>query len=147
MASGLAATVYNLFKLGKYFEDNDYLIRGQFVSRKFGGRVNEYPGAMSELLISMSYYLRYPTEIVIVQDNENVFSNAHFGSFLPGRLVYKWNNKNNTDGRPNWKALEGRTEVNSPTFFICKGMTCSLPLTEADAVLKELSKINYSEIN
>jgi uncharacterized protein YyaL (SSP411 family) len=144
MASGLAATVDNLFKLGKYFEDNDLLNRGQRVAQKFGGRVNEYPGAMSALLISMSYYLRYPTEIVIVQDNENHLGNAHFGNFLPRRLVYKWNDKNNKDARPKWEVLEGRTEVETPTVYICKGMTCSLPLIKADSVQQELSKINAS---
>ncbi|MHA2249054.1 MAG: thioredoxin domain-containing protein [Candidatus Kariarchaeaceae archaeon] len=139
MASGLAVMISNLFKLGKYLGKKDLEKRGLDITRKFLGRINEYSGAMNQLLISATNYLRHPTEVVVVGDTEGTLNSAHFSCYLPTRLVYRWNDKNKSDGRPKWDVLEGRTEVGVPTVFICQGMSCSLPITTKNGVIEELS--------
>lgn len=138
MMSGFAKMVDNLFKLGKYLERNDLVERGRLISEKFSKSFNNFPGAMNGFQLSASNYLRYPTEIVLVNTNDSDLDTAHYLSYLPNRLVYRWNVENKNDGRPKWDVLEGRCDVDVPTVYICKGMTCSIPLTSIEAIQKEL---------
>ncbi len=139
MASGLAVMVANLFKLGKYLNDKKFEAKGLMLVKKFVGQINEMPGVMSEFLLSASNYLRYPTEIVIMNGNKTELNMAHKTKYLPGRLIYRWNKSNFKDGRPYWDVLDSK-EVSEPTAYVCKGMTCSLPITTKQDLLNELAK-------
>ncbi len=139
MSSGLGMMVENLFKLGKYTMNSELVDRGQKIAEKFVERVNEFPGSMNTLLIGVTNYLRYPKEIVIVNDENRELDKGIHSSYIPHRLIYRWNKNNQLDGRPKWAVLEARDTTQLPTVFICEGMTCSLPLTNVDAVFDELS--------
>jgi hypothetical protein len=139
MASGLGVLVANLFKLSKYLMQPDLEQRAKRVVERFAGRFNESVSSMNEMMISATGLMRYPTEIVIVGIDDEL-SKSYFGSYLPNRLIYRWNDENKDDGRPNWDVLEGRTEVDMATVYICKGQMCSLPLTDSNSVSKELSR-------
>ncbi len=138
MMSGFAKMVDNLFKLGKYLEKQELVDRGKEIADKFAGSFNDFPGSMNGLQIACTNYLRYPTEIVLVDTNDTDLDKAHSSAYIPHRLVYRWNNKNRDDGRPKWNVLEARLDVDRPTVYICEGMTCSLPLSTADDVIEEL---------
>ncbi len=139
MASGLGMLVSNLFKLSKYLVKPDLEKKARLLVERFAGRFNESVASMNEMMISATALIRYPTEIVMVGSDEDL-SKSYFGSYLPNRLIYRWNENNKDDGRPSWDVLEGRTEVDIPTVYICKGQMCSLPLTDSDSVSEELSK-------
>ena len=141
--SGIGVMIENLFKLGKYIEDEQMVERGFDLVKSFAGRLNEYPGAMTTVLMNGKYFLRYPTEIVIVGEDYNLM-NTHMRKYIPNRLIYRWNDKTKSDGRPFWKTLEAREEVEKPTVFICEGMTCSMPLHSQSEVLEELNRIQPS---
>ena len=145
MSSGLGVMVENLFKLGKYLMREDLIERGKKIAESFVERMNEFPGSMSTLLIGMTNYLRYPMELVIVNDEEGALNNAHNSIYIPHRLVYRWNKNNQQDGRPFWDVLEARDDTPVPTVFICEGMTCSLPLVNREDVIEELVKSHTSE--
>ncbi|MFV2014772.1 MAG: thioredoxin domain-containing protein, partial [Candidatus Heimdallarchaeota archaeon] len=145
MSSGLGVMVENLFKLGKYLMREDLIERGKKIAESFVERMNEFPGSMSTLLIGMTNYLRYPMELVIVNDEEGALNNAHNSIYIPHRLVYRWNKNNQQDGRPFWDVLEARDDTPVPTVFICEGMTCSLPLVNREDVIEELMKSHTSE--
>jgi uncharacterized protein YyaL (SSP411 family) len=145
MSSGLGAMVENLFKLGKYTMNDDLVQRGKRLGERFVKRLNEFPGSMSTLLIGITNYIRYPTEIVIVNGKEDEINNSHNSVYIPHRLVYRWNEMNKNDGRPKWDVLENRDKTELGTVFICKGMTCSMPLIAKNAVIEELSRDQISE--
>ena len=81
------------------------------VFEQFVQRINDYPGAMNNLLISGTPFLRYPVEIVIVNDTDKKLFSAHNTNYIPHRLVYRWNETNKNDGRPEWEVLEQRTNA------------------------------------
>lgn len=139
MSSGLGMMVENLFKLGKYTMNSELVDRGQRIAEKFVERVNEFPGSMSTLLIGVTNYLRYPKEIVIVNDENRILDKGIYSTYNSHRLIYRWNKNNQMDGRPKWDVLEARDTTQQPTVFVCEGMTCSLPLTNVDAVIDELT--------
>ncbi|MCE7735050.1 MAG: thioredoxin domain-containing protein [Candidatus Heimdallarchaeota archaeon] len=145
MSSGLGAMVENLFKLGKYLMREDLVERGKKIAESFVERMNEFPGSMNTLLLSLTNYLRYPTELVIVNDEEGSLNRAHNSEYIPHRLVYRWNKGNKEDGRPFWDVLESRDDTSVPTVFICEGMSCSLPLLTTEAVIEELNRNQASE--
>ncbi|MHA2097999.1 MAG: thioredoxin domain-containing protein [Candidatus Kariarchaeaceae archaeon] len=145
MSSGLGAMVENLFKLGKYTMSRDLVDRGQKLAERFVERVNEFPGSMSTLLMGLTNYVRYPTEIVIVNDEDGSLSQSHRSAYIPHRIVYRWNKTNKDDGRPKWDVLESRDDTEVGTVFICEGMTCSLPLISKESVIEELTKNQISE--
>ena len=145
MSSGLGAMVENLFKLGKYLMKEHLVERGKKIAESFVQRMNEFPGSMNTLLMGLTNYLRYPTELVIVNDEEGILNHAHGSEYIPHRLVYRWNKNNKKDGRPFWDVLESRDDTSLPTVFICEGMTCSLPLLDQKSVIEELNRNHVSE--
>ncbi|OLS19325.1 MAG: hypothetical protein HeimC2_41610 [Candidatus Heimdallarchaeota archaeon LC_2] len=144
MSSGMGMMVENIFKLGKYTMNQLLIDRGKQIAEKFVGRINEFPGSMSTLLMGVTNYIRYPTEIVIVNDENKELDKGFQSVYIPHRLVYRWNNKNKTDGRPKWDVLESRIDTELPTVFVCQGMTCSLPITSVQDLIKELSSNNQT---
>jgi uncharacterized protein len=124
MASGLGVQLRNLFKLGKYLEKDEFVKIGEKIIKNTINKAKEFPGAMSEYLISSNYYLNYPFEIVILGSGE--LDQSYFEKYIPQKLVYRWNNQN--DGRPKWEVTEQRELHDKETIYICEGMTCSLPL-------------------
>ncbi|MCH8906058.1 MAG: thioredoxin domain-containing protein, partial [Candidatus Heimdallarchaeota archaeon] len=145
MPSGLGLMPLNLFKLGKYTENEEMLSKGLKVSERFVERINDYPGAMNNLMISSTPYIRHPIEIVVINDPENLLNAAYSSAYLSHRLIYRWNAANKNDGRPEWQVLEHRTNVDKETIFICEGMTCSLPMNDPESVSKYLEQVYKSK--
>ena len=136
MESGLGVLVYVLFKLGKYLEKPELISRGDDLINKLSSRYADYPGATSTLLNSASMYLRYPDEIVMVHPTAEL-NDAVLSSYTHNRLIYRYDGQ--SSDKPDWEVLENRTDRTEPTVFICRGQTCSLPLTSAEQVKNELS--------
>lgn len=139
MVSGFAVMVNNLFKLGKYLENNKLIERGQLICDRYAGSFGDYPGSMNGFMLGATNYIRYPTEIVLI-DTEGELDRSYQTAYIPNRLIYRYNENNKNDGRPEWEVVKNRITVEKPTVFICKGMTCSLPLTQAKDVVKELTE-------
>ncbi|MDH5402755.1 MAG: thioredoxin domain-containing protein [Candidatus Heimdallarchaeota archaeon] len=137
MASGIGVMIENLFKLGKYIENEDYVKRGEEISLILMGK--NYSGSMNQVFLSTTNYLRYPVELVMIGDQE--WMSVYKSIYLPNRLIYRWNENNKNDGRPQWKILENRVNVSKPTVFLCKGMTCSLPIESESQFIQELQTI------
>ncbi len=140
MPSALAIMVNNLFKLGKYLENNDYVLRGEKITEKFAGNFGKIPGAMNQFMLSAIPYIHYPIEIVITDAEGTDLDTAFYGLYLPNRLIYRWNNRNKNDGRPIWHVIEERA-IGKPTVYICHGQTCSLPMHTNNEVREYLSSI------
>ena len=100
------------------------------------------PKVIFTIEISNWRYVVY--EIVVVNDQKDRLNNSHFSKYLPRRLIYRWNDSNISDGRPRWNVLEGRTDHLDATVYICKGMSCSLPITSDAEVVKELARKVFS---
>ncbi|MCY3410593.1 MAG: thioredoxin domain-containing protein [Candidatus Heimdallarchaeota archaeon] len=128
MISGFAVMVQNLFKLGHYLEDKHLVKRGEQIANKFAKEFSGFPGAMNGFMISSSDYLRFPTEIVLINCEDSELDHIHRKLFIPSKLIYRYNNKNKDDGRPFWENVKARGFVEQATAFICQGMTCSLPI-------------------
>jgi len=134
--SALAVQVGNLYKLGQYLEKESLVQRGQDILLRLAEPASEYEASMSELFISAGYYLRYPDEVVLVSDNGDL-EIPILKQYLPERLIYRWPR---TDNAPYWGVVQNRENRDEATVFICRGASCSLPLTEEESIIIELSR-------
>ena len=139
-SSSLSIMVKNLYKLGQYMENNEFLQKGERVLQQLIPSVEKYESVFSELLISCYYYSQMAIEIVITQgksDNEGQMfkklNNEILSTYLPIRMIYRWPKK---DDRPKWVILEGKLNHKESTVYICKGDMCSLPVFDVESLKK-----------
>ena len=93
---------------------------------------------MDSFLIASRFQLEYPIEIVVVGLAQSIINAVH-KQFNPNRLIYWYEKGGNM---PTWEVLEDRLHVDKPTVYICRGQTCSLPLTSAEEISAELQRTN-----
>ncbi len=118
----------------KFFHFSEQLLK------KYGQQALENPYAFASYLNALDFYLSQPLEILILQEDQKSFNQFYqliFERFLPNKVVLVRNPESSlTIGR---ELLQGRQPVEGKTtVFVCRGQTCSLPVTEADQLQKLL---------
>lgn len=124
--SSISVQVLNLLKLGKYLDDELLITQAQNLLLTLSEVSIEYPGSMPELLISAGYFLRYPSELIIINDTKNDIAKKALSQYLPEKLVYRWPRLKDTI---KWSIIEGKDKINHPAIYLCEDAKCSLPFT------------------
>ena len=138
MPSGYAITVQNLFKLGKYYENQSLIEEGKRILSHGLKLSEQFLGACNQLLLSGSYYRTPLLEIVSL--GEGKLFEMTLSNFMQQRLVYRGKT---VEDIPNREILQGRSLIGNETLYVCKNMTCSLPITienYSETKFKELIK-------
>lgn len=123
-SAGIAIQLRNLYRLGHYMKNPEYITIGEQLISKLAESAQQYPTAMCEFLMATNYYYRHPDELVLVGSGE--LTDVLLTPYYPAHLVYRWPS---TDERPKWEVLENRLSESKQTLFICKGQTCRMPIT------------------
>ena len=136
--------IQNHLRLFSFTDDKSSLHKAETLLQKYGRQALENPFAFATYLQALDWYLNQPTEIVIFPTDTTVLANMRkviFNLYLPNKVVLISKNseeKGNFAGR---SLLKGRKAVDGKTtVYVCVGQSCSLPVTDGEALRKLLER-------
>jgi uncharacterized protein YyaL (SSP411 family) len=142
LPSGNSLAIELLFRAGRLFDREDWREIGGAALQRDAGALARWPTGFGHLLCALEAELADPIEVVIAGDRAQHATSellrAALKPFLPGRLV--------TGAAPGDPAasgiplLEGKAPVGGrPAAYVCRDRVCGLPVTEPEAVERELA--------
>jgi len=137
--SGNSVAVFNLLRLSYLTENQDYLGKAEKVLRLFYDAMEQNPFGFSHMLCALDFYLNRPKEIVLLGDKNaretgEILGQIH-GLFLPNKTLMCLDPRHEKQFP---SLLAGKSQIEGRlTVYVCHNFTCSLPVTEREA-LKEL---------
>jgi uncharacterized protein len=139
--SGNAVTVFNLLRLSYLTEDQTYLARAEQTLRVFYDAMEQNPFGFSYMLGALDLYLHRPKEIVLFGDKDAPGTRAMLARihelFLPNKTVLCVETAEHAQqgGRKLPSLLAGRSQIDGKlTAYVCQNFTCSLPVTDWEAL-------------
>ena len=145
--SSVAAEV--LLRLAVLTGNEDYNFKGAQPLRPLSRVMSQAPGGAAYWLGVLDFYVSIPKEIAVIGPAEDpvteALKDAVFGRYLPNKIVVGIDTAQppETDavGSPSEgiPLLEGRERLNGgPTAYVCQNYVCQLPVTDADALTRQL---------
>lgn len=90
------------------------------------------PFAYGYLLNTIYIYLKKPTEIVIINDENDSMSDLINKSFIPEAISINISTENQLKNLTNYHFFAGKEYTNHSAAYVCKNYVCSLPLTKME---------------
>jgi uncharacterized protein len=138
--SGASSMVHALLRLHALTEEPALHDKAQRVLRALTPQALEQPMAFGHLLCAMDRYVSGPTHVVVVgvpgdADAEALLSAAR-RAYLPNRALALVDPASPEGATGPAALLEGRgQEGGKATAYVCRDRTCSLPVTDSDAMV------------
>ena len=134
--SGNSVAVSNLVRLFYLTEKQEYLTKAEKSLRLFYDAMEQNPFSFSNMLCVLDFYLRRPQEIVVVGTAEDPQTQALIAAvhsvFLPHKTLVRIDSHSG-GALPTF--LQGKVQSDSrATAYVCHDFTCSLPVTEVEAL-------------
>jgi len=144
--SGNSVAMLNLLRLSRITGDADLEEKASQIAAAFSRKVEQFPGAFTQLLTAVDFALGPTHEVVIVGRSEDEDTRRLVGAlrrrFLPNKVVVlrPTGQEAHEIARlvPHVKpyaAVEGR-----PTAYVCSNYACELPTTDAAEMLRILGE-------
>lgn len=133
--NAMAATV--LQKLGAFTGDTRYVDAAQRALESVQPAMKSAPLGFAQWLSALEFALGQPKEIAIIgtPDEARTLLDVVFRNYHPNQVVAV-RQPGNASPIP---LLEGRTPLNGrATGYVCRNLTCQLPVTDADALARQL---------
>ena len=133
-----------LLRLSLITGNQDYASKGVTPLRSLHELMARAPGGTGHWLAALDFYMSSAKEIAIVGHREDPATqellDTVFGRFLPNKVVV-----GAEAGQPSLPIgiplLEGRGMVDGrPTAYVCRNYVCQLPVTEPEALAKQLAE-------
>ncbi len=146
--SGTSVATKNLLRLYHHTGREDYLQRAEQVLRLFKRHMEQQPFGFGSLLSALDFYLHKPQEIVLIGDPSALDTQALLKTihqqYIPNKTLLQLDPQNleeTLDTLPLLRqVLAGKAEVDrKATVYVCHNFTCSLPVTEPDALIELLT--------
>lgn len=122
----------NLFLLGKYFYDENYLVLAKQMLSNIKQDMISHPAYYSNWASLALWLLHDPFEIAIVGEDAEKLNREFNKNFLPHALLLGGNNEGNLPLLKN-KLLEGETLI-----YVCQNKTCKLPARTVEHALQQM---------
>lgn len=143
--SGSAMATMVLFKLGAYTGDARYVDAGEAAVAPLQPALAQAPTGFAWWLCGLEFELAPPKEIALISPHPQPFSQREkgvgelldvvFGGYRPNQVV-AWRQDGVESVIP---LLEGRDVMDGKaTAYLCQNFACQLPVTEAEALMKQL---------
>lgn len=151
--SGNAVATKTLLRLYHYTGREDYLQRAERVLRIFRPHMERQPFGFGSLLTALDFYVQQPHDIVLVGDpaapDTKALLRAVQAQYLPNKTLVHIDPQNletGLDALPLLRGLlAGKTQVDGKaTVYVCHNFTCSLPVTEPEALTALLTHVGVS---
>ena len=140
---GSSVAVDVLFRLSVLTGESEYANRGAASLRTMRTNLAQAPLGVGHWLCALDFYLSTPKEIAIVADRTDPATQALldvvYGRYLPNKLVAGSDPGLPREGSWDMPLLQGRgMKEGRPTAYVCQNYVCDLPVTEPDALARQL---------
>jgi uncharacterized protein YyaL (SSP411 family) len=135
--SGGSAAVFALLRLAAYTRNVAYRDHAERVFTRFGRAMEDNPFGYANLLCALDWSCEGPVDIVIIGPREDAATRALVRSthavYLPNRtLTVVAPEESGSPDIP--EAARGKSMPDGkPTAYVCRGFTCSAPVTTPEA--------------
>ena len=131
-----------LLRLSVFTGDSVYAPRAVSALRSVQAYMAGAPEAVGHWLGALDFHLSSPPEIAVIGPREEEATRALldciYKSYLPNKVLAGYNPLD-ADSYPDIPLLEDKDMRNgSPTAFVCHNYVCQLPVTEPEALAKQL---------
>ena len=139
--SGNSVAVFNLLRLFYLTEKQDYLNKAEKLLRLFYDAMEQNPFGFSNMLCALDFYLRRPKELVLLgkaheSRTSELLASIH-SLFLPNKTLMCIDPQ---QGESLPSLLTGKAQIDGKvTVYVCHNFTCSLPVTNPEALKGLLS--------
>ncbi len=150
--SGNAVATKNLLRLYHLTGNDDYLQRAERVLGLYAQAMERQPFGLGAMLNALDFYLRKPHEIVLIGDpaaaDTQAFLQAIRAQYIPNKIVIQLDPQHldtHLAALPLLRELlAGKTQVDGrATVYVCHDFTCSLPITEPEALSTLVSEDTF----
>jgi len=124
----------NLFILGKYFYNEDYINKSEVMLRNVKENALKSGPYYANWDLLMAWHVDDPFEIAIIGKDAELLRKEFQQYYLPNVLFSGGKNKGSLELLEN-KLIKGQT-----TIYVCQNKACKLPVTNVDDALKQLNK-------
>ncbi len=146
--SGNAVATKNLLRLYYYTGHEDYLQRARRVLHLFKQPMEQQPSGFGSMLTALDFYLQKPQELVLIgtpgaADTQALLQAIHT-RYLPNKTLVLLDPQHLDVGLESLpllrQVLTGKTQLDGKaTVYVCHNFTCSLPLTDPEALHTKLT--------
>ena len=147
--SGTAVATKNLLRLYHYTGQAAYLQHAEQVLQLFRRPMEQQPFGFGSLLTALDFYLQKPREIVLIgtpgaADTRAMLQAIH-QQYIPNKILLQIDPQQTAAGLDAFPLLRdvlaGKTQVEGKaTVYVCHNFTCSLPVTEPEALTTLLAR-------
>jgi hypothetical protein len=143
--SGSSMAIEALLRLTALTGEAVYEQRAVAALRPMADLMARHPTAFGRFLCALDFHIGPRVELALVgphrMDDVDPLAREAFGRYLPNLVA-----AGTVDGRPESSAgiplLEGRGAVNGKaTAYVCRNYACELPVTDANALARQLDAI------
>ncbi len=124
----------NLFVLGQYFYNDDYLEKSKRMLNNVKETTIENGAYYANWSILMLWFANDPYEVAIVGKDYDIKRKEFDKHYLPNVFLSGGKNEGSLALLEN-KLIEGQT-----TIFVCQNKTCKLPVTEVNEAINQIIK-------
>jgi uncharacterized protein YyaL (SSP411 family) len=135
--SGNSIAVLNLLRLYEFTTKEDYRIRLEKALKSFSSILTSNPGALSEMLLAVDFYLDSPKEVIIVAPKGKgaevePFLSEFRKQFLPNRILTVITEEEDSESYSGIiPMVQGKISLEGKvTAYVCEGGTCKLPTAD-----------------
>lgn len=138
--SGNSVAALNLLRLFYLTEKQEYLSKAEKLLRLFYNALEQNPFGFSNMLCTLDFFLRRPKEIVVLGNRQaprtREMLTAVHSLFLPNKTLVCLEPQ---QGETLPSVFAGKTQLDGKvTAYVCENFTCSLPVTDAEALTQLL---------
>jgi hypothetical protein len=147
--SGTAVATRTLLRLYHYTGKADYLQRAEQVLYLVRQHMEQQPFGVGSLLTTLDFYVRKPQEIVLIgtpeaEDTQAMLRALH-QQYIPNKVLFQIDPQQVTaalEALPLLRdVLAGKAQVDGKaTVYVCHNFTCSLPVTDPEALTTLLAR-------
>jgi len=152
--SGNSVAILNLLRLAEFTFKDDYRKRAEKALKSFLGGSESNPVALSEMLLSLDFYLDSPKEIVIVSpegknDEAEPFLREFRKQFLPNRTLIVVSAGKELDSHAKIVPVaRGKFAMGGKaTAYVCEKGLCSLPAEDPALFSKQIKEVAKLKMN
>jgi len=142
--TGNSVSALNLLRLAWITGNEDWLMRAGATIDAFGGRLNDYPSILPQMLVAHEFQGNKPRQFVVVgklgrPDTEIMLAMIR-KRFLPGKIVLLADGGAGQEFLRQYQPIleELTQQENKSTVYLCENFSCQLPTADLAELAKRL---------
>lgn len=145
--TGNSISALNLLRLAWITDNEKWIARAGATIEAFGGRLNEYPPILPQMLVAHEFYGNKPRQFVIAgklgrPDTEIMLAMIR-KRFLPGKIVLLADDGAGQEFLGQFQPIlaEMTAQENKTTVYLCENFSCQLPISDLAELAKRLDAL------